>query len=83
MSWALKVPAHEQDVYRLIHRYESAVADGAPANLATFRGVWQDLSFSYVFEVRTQSPSTAPCTLAQPCPVMLQQPCERQTWSPS
>ena len=57
MSWALKVPAHEQDVYRLIHRYESAVADGAPANLETFRGVWHALAFGFVFEVRWHPPS--------------------------
>lgn len=69
---AIRIPAHEQDVYRLLDRFEHCVAEGAPLTFATFKNLWKELSFSFIFEVLTckvSSISVHPPTLPiQPHP---------------
>lgn len=48
---ALQVPAHETDVYKLLHGFEQRVAAGQSLGFATFRALWQDMHFSHIFEV--------------------------------
>lgn len=55
------VPAHETDVYRLLHGFEQRVVAGKPLGFATFRGLWQDMHFSNIFEVRCDLRSTQTC----------------------
>lgn len=58
------VPAHETDVYRLLHGFEQRVVAGKPLGFATFRGLWQDMHFSNIFEVRCELRSAQTCCRA-------------------
>ena len=67
MSKARKrIKSAEKDVELLLSRFTKAVQQGAELSFATFKRVWVDLHFSYVFLVscvllRTASKHAACC----------------------
>ena len=44
----------EHDIERLLLHFTKAVQHGADLSLATFKQVWAELQFSYIFWVRQQ-----------------------------
>ncbi len=41
----------ELDIHALLRLFVSKVQNGAPATYATFREAWQELKFSFIYEV--------------------------------
>ena len=72
------IPAHETDVYRLLHGFEQRVAAGQVLGFATFKSLWQDMHFSHIFEVQLlknfRSYRTAGC-LQQACRFIASRSC--------
>ncbi len=44
----------ELDIHALLRLFVSKVQDGAPATYATFRETWQEMKFSFIYEVRAE-----------------------------
>lgn len=50
----------ERDVHALLRLFVSEVENGAPATYSTFRRVWQELKYSFIYEVWHCRKSEAP-----------------------
>lgn len=46
-----KLPSWEADCQELLYRFEEAVFTGAPMAFSTLRNLWQEMHFSFIFEV--------------------------------
>lgn len=69
-----QLPPSEEDVQELLHRFEEAVFLGEPFNFATFKRLWKEMTFSFIFEVRDPYSGLSPFDL-RPCNAPSRLPC--------
>lgn len=46
-----ELPPWEHDIQELLHRFDQAVYEGQDCSFPTFKQLWQEMNFSYIFEV--------------------------------
>ena len=54
-------------MHALLRLFVSEVESGAPATYSTFRKIWKELKFSFIYEVRQCMSSEAPVKIASLC----------------